>query len=146
MPYMLILVGLVLIITAIQNTYTALGQQLQKDFTGPQGFLVWILAIVAVGALGYVKGWEKFSRWFLALILIAIVLAQYKRGGNLFGSFMAQIKNPWPSPTMPGTVTPSSFGPSTGSNPTPQTASDWWDISKNFFLPGRVFGVGPFAK
>lgn len=96
MPFMLIVIGLVLVITSIQNTYSALGQQLQKDLVGPQGFIVWALALIAVGALGYVNGWEKFSRWFLALILIAIVLAQSKRAGGagLFGNALTQIKNP----------------------------------------------------
>lgn len=104
MPFLLIVVGLALVVTAIQNTYAALGSQLTKDFFGPQGFLVWILAIIAVGALGYVSGWEKFSRWFLALILIAIILAQSKNSnvkGGLFGSLLSQIKNPFPTPATP---------------------------------------------
>ncbi len=121
MPFMLIVVGLVLVITSIQNTYAALGAQITKDFSGSQGFLVWILALIAVGALGYVPGWEKFSRWFLALILIAIILAQSKNSnaqGGIFGRFLQQIKNPVaPAAGAGGTAsTTGIFGPS--SSPT----------------------------
>ncbi len=105
---MLIVVGLVLVITSIQNTYAALGAQLKKDFSGSQGFIVWMLALIAVGALGYVQGWEKFSRWFLALILIAIILANSKRStaqGGLFGSLLQQVKNPVAPPAGASTGT-----------------------------------------
>lgn len=104
MPFLLIIAGLVLTITSIQNTYAALGAQLNKDFFGAQGFLIWMLAIIATGALGYVQGWEKFSRWFLALILISIVLAQSKNtGGNLFTNLLQQVKNP-KAPAAPATA------------------------------------------
>lgn len=123
MPFMLILVGLVLVITGIQNTYAALGAQLQKDLFGSKGFLVWTVAIFAVGLLGYVQGWEKFSRYFLALILIAIILANSKgqTSGGFFGNLLNQLKNPVAPPATNSTSTavpfPSSNGQSGDANP-----------------------------
>lgn len=95
MPFLLIVIGLLMVLTAIQDTHKQLGAQLVKDFTGPRSFLVWVLAIMAVGALGYLDSWRTFSRYFLALILIAMVLAN--RG--FFQRFMEQVRDPgWTVP------------------------------------------------
>lgn len=95
MPFLIILIGLALVITAIQNTYVQFGNQLRTD---AKPFVLWAVAIFAVGLIGYVKGWEKFSRYFLALILIAIVLAQSKNvQGGFFGKFIQQLKAPFPA-------------------------------------------------
>lgn len=75
MPFGLIVIGLLLIITGFQNTYAQFGSQLEKDFTGSGNFFYWIVAIGSVGALGYNKTLEPFSRAFMALILVGIFLS-----------------------------------------------------------------------
>lgn len=84
MPFALVVIGLVLIVTGLRDTYVQLGQQLQSDGVP---FTKWALAIFAVGALGYIPELRRFSHWFLALIMIAIILAQ--RG--FFTKFQAAI-------------------------------------------------------
>lgn len=72
MPFALIALGMILIITGIQNTYAQFGTMVQNDFQA--GFLKWAAAILIIGALGYVQELETLSHVFLALIIVAIFL------------------------------------------------------------------------
>lgn len=67
-----------MVITGVKGTHAALGAQLQKDFTGDRNFVYWLLAIGVVGSLGYVESMKTFSRLFLLLIVVAMIL---KNGG-----------------------------------------------------------------
>lgn len=99
MPFALVVIGLVMIVTGAQNTHAALGEQLRKDFTGPNNFIFWIASIGAVGAIGYVESFRNFSRAFMALILIAMILSN--RG--FFDQFSAALRSgPVASPTGGG--------------------------------------------
>jgi hypothetical protein len=82
MPFALLLIGAVLIIAAIRGTYADLGKQLTTDFTGSGSgsFLVWIAAIGAVGALGYSPVLRTPARMLLALVILAMVLTNGRRG------------------------------------------------------------------
>lgn len=75
MPFALVIIGLLMIITGINNTYAQFGSQLQTDFGGSKGFIVWALALSAVGALGYIENLRTFSHYFMALILISFILS-----------------------------------------------------------------------
>lgn len=89
MPFALVLIGLLLIITGAQDTYIQFGRQLQKDFTGPGNFTYWIAAIVAVGALGYSETLRPISRAFLVLVIVAIMLAN----PGVASKFMEALKS-----------------------------------------------------
>lgn len=84
MPFALVFTGLILIITGFQNTYKQFGAQVAGDFTGPNNFLYWIVAIGLVGSLGYAKGLETFSRAFMILVLFIMVIVSYKRNPGIF--------------------------------------------------------------
>lgn len=75
MPFILALVGLILIISAVQGTLGALGAELKDDFTGPGNFFFWIVAIGAIGALGYYGPLKPVSRSLLVLVILALVLS-----------------------------------------------------------------------
>lgn len=75
MPFALLIIGLLMIITGINNNYSQFASQLSQDFSGSKSFLVWVLALGAVGALGYIKDLRTFSHYFMALILISMILA-----------------------------------------------------------------------
>lgn len=83
MPFALTGIGLILIITGFQNTYKEFGSEVQGDFTGQNNFLYWLISILIVGSIGYVKGLETFSRAFMALIIIALILD--KKSGTAQG-------------------------------------------------------------
>jgi flagellar biosynthesis component FlhA len=91
MAALLILIGAVLLVSAVRNTEGDLGNALVQDVPG---FLKWALAIVAVGALGWVPGMRTISRWLLALVLLVIVLKNYTK---LFQGFTSLETPPAPS-------------------------------------------------
>lgn len=112
MPYALVAIGIVMIVTAIKNTYGALGTLLKGDFTGPKNFTYWIAAIGIVGMIGYYAPFRPLSRAFLILIVTAIVL---KNGG-----FASQFTNaiqagPISPPAAPVASAPSSAASSSSS-------------------------------
>lgn len=77
MPFTLAGIGLILVMTGINNTYSQFGTLLQGDISS--GYLKWAAAIVIIGALGYVKDLRTLSTAFLTLILVAIFLSN--KGG-----------------------------------------------------------------
>lgn len=131
MPFALVGIGLILIVTGMRDTHAQLGRQLVADFTGQQNFSVWVLAIGSVGALGYVAELKTFSRYFLALILISMMLSQK----GFFQSFMTQF-NAGPL-SAPSTAT--SLGGINSGTPSPDPAT----------LPQHqsgLFGQAPTTK
>jgi len=87
MPFALVTVGLILVITGVKNTYVAFGTQVKADFTGPGNFLYWIAAIGIVGSVGYIDRLRGFANAFMALIIIAMVL----KNGGVFNQFKAAL-------------------------------------------------------
>lgn len=88
MPFALAVIGILLVVTGARGTYGDLKNLLIGDFTGDHNFMYWVLAIVIVGFLGYVPQLETFSRVFLGLVIIAMLIA--KRG--FANKFMAALK------------------------------------------------------
>jgi hypothetical protein len=81
MPILFLAVGIALLIAAIRNTLVTNGSNpglftlLQQDFTSSNNFGIWILAIVILGALGYVPALRLISNGLLLLIVVVILLS-----------------------------------------------------------------------
>lgn len=75
MAFALLALGFLLFMAAYQNNVALLGKQLASDMLGGKGFLVWIVALFIVGALGYSDNFKSLSRTFLALILVVVFLS-----------------------------------------------------------------------
>lgn len=75
MILILLLIGAVLVVSAIRNSQGALFTALSTD---APGFVIWAAAIVAVGAVGFIPGLKPVSRGLLALILLVIFLKNYQ--------------------------------------------------------------------
>jgi hypothetical protein len=75
MPIAFILIGAILIVVAFNNTMGQLASELKADIPG---YFVWAIAIAAVLGLGYVPGMKTISRWLLGLVVLVIVLVNYK--------------------------------------------------------------------
>jgi hypothetical protein len=98
MPLFFGAIGIVLIICAVNNTLAngkdGLVDLVKGDFTGPNNFLVWLIAILIAGAFGYIPKFKPVSYAFLGLIFIVLLLANQKRSGsggvfaNLFDAFL----------------------------------------------------------
>jgi type III secretory pathway component EscV len=75
MPFVIVVVGVLLVVAAVNNSYPALGQELKTDI--PDYFKLGI-AIVAILGLGYIPGFKTPSRWLLALFLITLFIAKWQ--------------------------------------------------------------------
>lgn len=107
MPLLLIFVAGVLIVSAIRNTQTQLATELETDLPG---FGAWALAIIGVGALGWVPGMRVISRWLLALVIVVLVVKNYSA---LFAGFAHTAA---PQPTQ-GAITPAAAYAANPDNP-----------------------------
>jgi len=88
MPFAILTIGILLVITAYNNTQPLLSAQLQKDMSGKTGFIYWIAAIIIVGAVGYIKPLEPISRAFLLLILTVVFLTN----SGVFSQFNSALE------------------------------------------------------
>jgi hypothetical protein len=121
-----VLVGIALVVTGIQNTYQAAGSEIYTDVVGTStsgqstnGFIAWLIAIAAVGALGYIPALRTFSTWFMALIVLAIFLS---KGKGFFTQFSAALKSGPQLSVPPSTATASS--PTASTSPA-DSLSNW---------------------
>lgn len=97
-----LILGLLLIASSLQNTQNELAGLLRRDLLGSQGFLLWLIAVMALGAVGYIPGLQRTSRNLILLLLVVIVL----RNGGVFANFQAALQGasqagPAPSPVNP---------------------------------------------
>ncbi len=87
MPIVLFIAGVVFLVAAVRGTHTLLFDTLKDDFTGPNNFLYWGIALFVIGAVGYYKPLKPVSNAFM--LLVVIVLFFSNRG--FFNKFMEQI-------------------------------------------------------
>lgn len=73
MPLVLILLALILIMAAWNNTQGTLASNLATDVPG---FAVWAIAIAVIGGLQWVPGLKVPARWLLGLVILVIVLTK----------------------------------------------------------------------
>lgn len=93
MAWFFLVSGLLLVTAAINNSHCNLFDLLKADFTGPNNFFYWVLAIVILVSLGSIKQIRPMTDAFLALVILVIVLVAYKNNTNLFQYFMQQVRN-----------------------------------------------------
>jgi len=89
MPFALVTIGLLMIVTGAKDTYKEFGEQLRSDFTGENNFLYWLASIGAIGAIGYVEPLKPLSRAFMALIIIVMIV----KNQGLFDKLQEAIKS-----------------------------------------------------
>lgn len=79
MPFVLIIIGGLLIITGYHGNQSQLFGIIRDEFTtkpNAPSFIWWIISIMIVGSLGYIPGIKKLSDAFLLLILTDLVFAK----------------------------------------------------------------------
>jgi hypothetical protein len=87
MPFLFILSGLVMIVSATRGTNQQLLTLLKSDFTGKNNFIYWMLSILLIGAVGYIPDLKPVSRAFLVLVVIVLIL----KNGGVFTEFSKAI-------------------------------------------------------
>lgn len=75
MGIVILIIGAVIIAAAIRDTHEKLFGALAEDMPA---FMVWGAAVFAVGAIGWVPGMNPVSRGLLALIVVVLVLTNYR--------------------------------------------------------------------
>lgn len=99
MPLAFLAIGAVFLIAGIRGTVEDKDGQpglitlLKSDFTGTNSFLVWIVALWVLGALGYIPGFKPLANAFLLLVLVVLILANDRQGsGGFFATFNSAIR------------------------------------------------------
>jgi len=87
MAFLALLIAVVLIVAAIRNTHGDLLSALGQDVPG---FVVWGAAIFGVAVIGFIPGLKPVSRGLLALVVVVIVLTNYK---NILAGFSQAWQN-----------------------------------------------------
>lgn len=82
MIFAIIITGILLIVSALKNTQHKLGEQLALDVLGKDGFLLWAICILAIGAIGWIPGLKPASRNLLWLLLVVILV----RNGGIWAN------------------------------------------------------------
>jgi hypothetical protein len=142
----LLIIGLLMVITGGRGTYAQFGSQVASEFQGGKGsFTYWILAIGAIGAVGYVPQLQTVSRWMLTLVIVSLFLSHK----GFFAQFQAALAA---GPTAPNAVPQSSgfsipvaiswaTGAQGGNPPTAQAAQSTGAGTVNTWLQGLP-GIG----
>lgn len=127
MPFALTIIGMLFIITGFQDTYKEFFTEVEGDFTGADSFIYWFISIGLVGSLGYIPELKNFSRASMALILVAMVLADK---GGVFAKFNQQIQAGDTTPVnAPGDSLPATGSSGSGSGSSSTNASGSGSIS-----------------
>lgn len=116
-----------MIVTGAKGTYAQFGSQVASDFTGPGNFTYWVAAIFGIGALGYIDALRTFSRLFMALILISMVLANK----GFFAKFTAALKQGPVAPPQTAGATAANQSTSSGAS-----GADGTTLKQSLTKPG----------
>ena len=98
-----IVVGAILLLVAVRGTEIdsapgandgkGLWPLLKNDLEpGQQGnFLAWLVAILVIGAIGYIPELETVSTLFIALLIVVLVMQAVKKNPNLLQSAASEL-------------------------------------------------------
>jgi hypothetical protein len=113
MPFALVLIGVILLVAAVQNTTPQLFTLIKGDFTGPNNFIYWFVAILIIGAIGYIPDLKKLSVAFLTLVIIVLFLSRGNAngiGGGFFQQFTTALGATQSGSLPTSTVSPTGSG------------------------------------
>lgn len=89
MPFLFLIAGVVMVVSAVRGTQDDLIGLLKQDVTGPGNFIYWMLSILLIGALGYIAPLRPVSRAFLVLVIVVLFLVN----GGVFTKFTEAINS-----------------------------------------------------
>ena len=113
MAFALLIIGLSLITVTVRNTQDTFTARVANDFKGTGNFVYWIVAILIIGAVGYIQKLKPVSDAFLVLILLVLFLKRGNPGtasGGFFNQFLTAIKSTGGGSTSTGTGVSISVG------------------------------------
>jgi hypothetical protein len=92
------LFGIILIVSGVRGTVSSgnpsLTSLIQDDFSGSDPFWKWMLAILLIGATGYIPNLRPLSRAFMGLAIVAFLLGENGNNGvQLFNEIAGIFKS-----------------------------------------------------
>ena len=84
MPYALVILGVLLLVTAVRGTQGDLWSLLKSEFSGTNSFVVWASAFLILGMIGYIKTVRPATDALMMLVLFALIV---KNRGGFFDQF-----------------------------------------------------------
>lgn len=107
MPFVLGIIGVVLLITGVRgtvvNTNPNLVDLVKADLTGTPNYIEWAFAILLIGSLGYIDALKGLSRAFMTLIIIVLIIDNKGFFAELVNSVKQISQNP-PTPAQTNTT------------------------------------------
>jgi hypothetical protein len=97
MAIIVLFLGIMLVITAYNNTFAALFHQLGSDLPG---FGIWAAAIIIIWAVSNVPALRTPAKWFLALLIIVFLLSNHGLWPNLQAAITGQTPPQPPQQTQ----------------------------------------------
>jgi hypothetical protein len=120
MAFALLIIGAVLLISAVRNTVdgpSGLFALVRNDFTGQANFIYWIAAILIIGAIGYIPKLKSLSVAMLGLVVLVLFLKKGDPTTGVGGGFFAQfVKGIGATTTAPVTASSTLPAPVPGAN------------------------------
>jgi hypothetical protein len=107
MPFALLFIGILLLVVSIRNQQTPFVHLVAGDFTGPGNFIYWVVALVLLGAIGYIPKAKPVSNLLIVLILVVLVLKRGNPQTGVTGGIFQQLTDAL------GTTTKTSVGTTT---------------------------------
>lgn len=89
MPFVFGIIGATLVVSGVQGTTSNLFALVKADFTGTPNYLEWMVAILLIGAVGYIQDLSKLSHAFMVLVVIGLVFSNQ----GVFPLFTAGISS-----------------------------------------------------
>lgn len=74
MPFVLLFIGIILLTVAIRNQQTPFVHLVGGDFVGAGNFMYWVVALIVLGAIGYIPKAKPISNTLIVLILLVLIL------------------------------------------------------------------------
>jgi hypothetical protein len=79
MPFVFGILGVLLVVSGVRGTVTGSKPNLvgliKDDLTGQPNYTEWMVAIFAIGALGYVPQLKTFSRTMMTAVVVGLLLS-----------------------------------------------------------------------
>jgi hypothetical protein len=121
MPFALLIVGLILLVSAVRDSQDDLFTLVKGDFSGQGNFVFWVVSLLVIGGLGYIPKLKPISDGFLVLVLLVLFLTKgnpkQPGSGGFFEKFSAALKSTTATPAANTTATPAGFQPLTPLTP-----------------------------
>lgn len=96
MPFALLIIGAVLLVSAVRNSQDDLFKLVTGDFTGQGNFVFWVVSLLIIGGIGYIPRLKPISDGFLVLVLVVLFLTRGNPsgvGGGFFSKFTQALQS-----------------------------------------------------